>query len=66
MIVKVAAKTITAELDSFVLTSSFNMLLNLVYKLHRLYRKALVLEILLVEFESFSVPQSDRYVQKVN
>lgn len=58
MIVEVAAKTITAQLDSFVLTSSFKMLLNLVCEHHRLYRRALVPQILLVEFKSFSVPQT--------
>lgn len=66
MIVEVAAKTITAELDSFALTSSFKMFLNLVCRHDRLCRKGLIPEIFLVELKSFSIPQSGRYVQKVN
>jgi len=66
MTVVVAVRTILAELDSFVLTSSFKILLNLVCKHHRLYRKGLAPEALRVEFKHFSAPQSDRYVQKVN
>lgn len=61
-----AAKTILDQLDSFVLTTSFKMLLNIVCKHHRLYRKALIPGIILVEFKHLSVPQSDRYVQKVD
>lgn len=61
MVVKVTAKTVPAELDSFAFTSDFKLLLKLVCKHHRLYRKALVLEILLVKFSSCS-----KYVQKVN
>lgn len=64
MIVEV--ETVTAELDSCVLTSSFKMLSILVCKHHRLYRKALVPKALLVEFGSFSIFLSDKCIQTVN
>lgn len=48
MIIQV--RTVTAELDTFVLISGFKMLSILVCKHHRLYRKALVPKVLLVEF----------------
>lgn len=66
ILIIVQVKTVIAELDSFVLTSGFKMLSILLCKHHRLYRKALVPKVLVSEFGSFSISQSDRYVQTVN